>query len=132
MAPRWPPTSSPRTACRINQTETMAGAVQRSSFWNYAGIQWWNVLFDMIKGSYTALVHTACCRLNSRMLPFASSSMQGDWLVRPDEQKGVAETLPMACSVPRRDKLACGGHLSLLSTGGQPFSSERPMIRVFP
>jgi hypothetical protein len=30
--------SSPRTACRINQTRDRACAIQRSSFWNYRTI----------------------------------------------------------------------------------------------
>ncbi len=51
-----------------------------------------------------------------------------DWLVKPDKQKGTTKTGLFARPDQKRDKPACGGHLALLSTGGQSFGTKRPII----
>jgi len=45
-----------------------------------------------------------------------SCAMQVNWLVKPDEKKSTAEKRHLARSVLKRDKPACGAHLSFLST----------------
>src|SRR5260370_29686213 len=63
-----------------------------------------------------------------RGLAGRSFAMQVDWLVKPDKQKRTVETLHLVRSISERGKPACGRHLSVLSIGGQPFGTKRPMI----
>jgi hypothetical protein len=55
-------------------------------------------------------------------------SLRVDWLVKPGEQKRTTQTGLFARSDQKRGKPACGGHLALLSTGGQSFGTKQPII----
>ena len=70
-----------------------------------------------------AVDQIASCQ-NVWPLPFIAV----DWLVKPDKQKGTTKTGLFARPDQKRDKPACGGHLALLSTGGQSFGTKRPII----
>src|SRR5260370_33507222 len=63
-----------------------------------------------------------------RGLAGRSFAMQVDWLVKPDKQKRTVKTRQLVRSISERGKPACGRHLSVLSMGGQPFGTKRPMI----